>query len=820
MATVLKAPPKKKSFGQIIGEGLGSGFTQGFGEGYKQYQKGEEAKAKELTRQRGKLRASAKTGLGMYDEYKSFSPEMKGQLESLMGDYIEQGLSADEAFTQAYQQMIGAQDQAGPQEGQDQSSLWSQQLGAKGSPLEQLTKGLTDYPEAFTRQIAQMGRKGVGAAEGLYNALTGGKNTSPIQGLAPSGRETIEREPQGTPATDFYDKLVGEKGIPRNAKEDIGSSVLFGVPGMAGRSASLALKEMGAPEWVQELGDIGIMFLTQGGISAFQKAAPTLQKLSTLAKESGVAAEEIVKAAGVDISKLAQGEEAALNALKNKLSPAPEVSKKVTKTPKTVYDKQAAIREREVFGERLPESPLEYYEEIRAKDLKKESAKRPETKAREAEVRERLAPDEKRLYEEWKGQKEKLKDIQRGKNKASSKSEIDRIGVLEERQLAKLDRVSDQLKDIQYEMKYGRTRATEEHVNSLIEKQVKAIEDYVANPTEEITAKLKKDLADEEVFLDRANKIMERGELPGEVRPDTFIKMKTKYQDGYKAAVKKNNELIKELKGSKTKADIDKLAELKKQNKIFENRIKNLENRIIVQKDNIRAMRALDKPSGAFYKQQLKSTRQDLQQFQRDFFKQKRIKSPTEMKVSKQMSKETAKYEKAKPEIEKGKKLIEEPTKENIREAAKEADMPESEFSGALKEMREGTKPAAEAIEKGNVSPKTIKDFIQVLKKYRKYSIPAGLGLGIFTSLFEEATGYRIKSQDARLAFNVLGGTLSYGASSASYAFVNYLFESAQAKKLASLKGNFKERNKYLKNMEEKRGKTKTNKIIKKAREM
>jgi len=816
MATLLKAPPKKKSFGQIIGEGLGTGITKGFGEGYKQYQKGEETKAKELIRQRGKLRSSAKTGLGMYDEYKSFTPEMKGELESLMGDFIERGLSADEAFTQAYEQMTGAQE-----EGQDQSSLWSQQLGAKGSPLEQLTKEITDYPEAFSRQLAQMGRKGVGAAEGLYNALTGGKTTSPIQGLAPSGRETIEREPQGTPATDFYDKIVGEKGIPRSGKEDIASSVIFGAPGMAGKAGSLALKEMGAPEWVQELGDVVIMFLTQGGISAFQKAAPTLQKLSTLAKESGMAAEDIVKAAGVDISKLAQGEEAALTALKNKLSPAPEVSKKVTKAPKKVYDKQAGIREREIFGERLPESPLDYYEGIRTEKSRTESAKRDTTKAREAEVRERLAPDEKAKYNEYKAEKDKLTDLQRGRKKATSQKEIDRIGVLEERQAAKLDKISNDLKDIQYEMKYAQKRPTEEHVNSLIEKQVKAIEDYVANPTEEITAKLKKDLADEEVFLDRAEKIMERGELPGEVRPDSFIKMKKKYQDGYKAAVRKNKELIKDLKGSKAKSDIDKLAELKKQNKIFENRIQNLENRITVQKDNIKAMRALDKPSGSFYKQQLKSTRKDLDQFQRDFFKQKRIKSPTEMKVSKQMSKETAKYEKAKPEIEKGKKLIEEPTKENIREAAKEADMTESEFSGALKEMRKGTEKVASKMKDPNVTPTYIQGLINKLIKktkdnYKKLSL--GFVAGSIIEVFNQEFGFKLDNAYVR-GIVALGSARWNPGVTVGKEAVNWIYDHAQAAHLRTLKGKPVARNKYLKQMESRNGKTKMNRVRKLAEE-
>lgn len=863
MVTILPARKKQPSLGEKFANAFSSGFESAGSELTKIYdkrEKKEKAKAKELTRQREKRGASLDRGLRRYDKYKSFDETMTRDLEDLMDSFIDEGLTADEAFTKAYQKMIAPQEQSqmpsqeqahvqglAPSYGQqrDQSPSLIKRMMHSVPGWDEIQQGYRD-PKELLRPPAQMGRKLAGAADFASNVLTDPKRiaeqlmgrepsesrTSPVQGLSPHGRETLVKDSKDDQGIlSLYDKTVGEMGKPRNPYEEIASASAFGLPGMAGEAASLLIDKLGLPPWASALGNVGIMLLTQGRINKIRngpKLEKTLEQVAKQAQATGKSADAILSETGVDLAAVAAGDEAALNALSKKITPAPEVAKKVKETPKTVYDKQSAIREREVFGERLAESPIEYYEDIRSEKARKEGAKRPETKARDEARRAELAPEEKRLYEEFQGEKDKLKDIQRGKKKATSTAEKERIGVLEQRQISKLDKIRTQLQDIQYEMKNGRPRATEEYVNSLIEKQVKAIEDYVANPTEEITAKLKKDLADEEVFLDRAEKIMERGELPGEVRPDTFIKMKKKYQDGYKAAVKKNKELIKQLEGrthdrplTKKKADIDKVAELKKQNKIFENRIKNLENRITVQKDNIKAMRALDKPSGAFYKQQLKSTRKDLDQFQRDFFKQKRIKSPTEVKVSKQMSKETAKYEKAKPEIERGKKLIEEPTKENIREAAKEADMPESEFSGALKEMNKGTEKVASKMKDPNVTPTYVQGLINKLIQktkgnYKKLSL--GFIAGSIIEVLIQEFGFKLDNVYVRGIFALGSARWNPGVTVGKEA-VNWIYDHAQAAHLRTLKGKPVARNKYLKQMESRNGKTKMNRVRKLADE-
>jgi hypothetical protein len=241
------------------------------------------------------------------------------------------------------------------------------------------------------------------------------------------------------------------------------------------------------------------------------------------------------------------------------------------------------------------------------------------------------------MFGTLKAEKDKLFSIKKAKTEIRSMSELDRVGVLEDMQASKINKIEDRLKDIQYEMKNGRPRPTEEHIDNLISKKVKEVEEHISNPTEESMKAMTKDVDEERKFLEMANKLIDRGELPGELRPDTFIKMKQKYLNGYKAGIDKNQKIIDGLSGAKDGSSIKKVKEAEDAIKVFGDRIKSLENRIVVQTDKVKALGALEKPSGAFYKNQIKQARKDLEMFNHDLFKHKaRIKTQQELKVARQ----------------------------------------------------------------------------------------------------------------------------------------------------------------------------------------
>lgn len=810
MAVFLPQVQKKLGFGETIGASLGAGLSEGLVSGLERKRKEKEFKQSELLKNKSKIRSSAKSGLSLYDKNKAFDSDMTSKLEELMHEYVGQGFSPDEAFSQAYSDISGGLKSEGlktPSEkiiGSESSSSFKDKI--LGIPSK-LGAEITDFPEKASRQLAQMGRKGVSAAEGLYDYITSSQKTSPIQGLAPHGRETLTQEKIPS-ATSFYDKLVGEKGIPRNALEDIGSSAIFGVSGMAGEATKLALKEAGAPEWMQNVGDIGVMLLTQGGFSKFAKGTELLKDVAKASKRTGIPADDIFKSTGVDLAKVAAGDEAAISELSQRITEIPGISKKVKEVPKSVYNKEAAIREREVFGSKLPNSPLEDYYAIREGETLKELNKRPETKARDLEVRERLKPEETKLYEDLRNQKEQLQRIKKDKMRSTNPSDMERLGALEEFQAQKLDKISEQLKDVQYEMKYARSRPSEAEIDSQIQKSVEKYKEGIENPKEGFEGANRQIELDRK-YLDRASKILERGELPGEFRPDTFIKMKKKYLDGYEAAMNKSHEIIDALKGQKDAASIRRVSEEQQLIDRLTPRVKRLEADVINQTDNIKAMNALDKnkASGAFYKQQIKGLRKDLERFDYDLFKQKRIKNPQEIKTQKAF-KENSK------QIEKGKDLIENPSKESIKEAAEDAGISESEFSKALKEMRDGTKEAAEEIKKGTVTPNTEHKLVKTMKK-QAAKVGVGAAVGMSTALIEQEFGIKIKNQDVRTLFTLFGAGASLGGTYGGHKLISSWYDHSQAEELKKLRGNVREWNRYLKNMEEKNGKAKKNRVLK-----
>jgi hypothetical protein len=762
------------------------------------WEKSEKEKKLQLAKKSAKIRPGIKSFLSLYDRNKAFDADMISNLEEGSRKYIEQGFEPDEAISAAYNDILGApasreaSKEAFPQKTEGPSLF-------KGDP-EFLKKLGIVSDQGFLSDVETGLKKG---GRTLVNVLD-----FPLQlakksnYLGRGGFKTL---------TDYYDELTGGKGVPTNVVERVAQGIPLGFPGVAGAYTEEALHQAGLPESVQQAGNI-ISFIAAHRVK-FPELKNVLVDAKAVSEKTGQSTEQVLQKAqvesGADLEKVVAGDEAEISKLRSKITETPKISEKVSAAPKEFFNKKAAEKQRAVFGAKLPESPLEEYYDIKAREFEKEAAKRPETLAREKEIRERLAPEETRLYSELRNQKEQLTNIEKEIKRASPENQ-ERIRVLRDFQSKKVNETLEELKNVQYEMKYGRARPSEAEIDAQIQKSIKEFEEGILNPTEKTEKAIQRQLELDKKYLDRASKLIDRGELPGEIRPDTFLKMKQKYLEGYKAAIQKAKADIAELKGETDAVSLKKIADDQELVRRLSDRIKRLQADIVNQTDNIKAMRALEKPSGAFYKQQLKSLKKDAALFKDDLFKQKRIKAPGELKTGKVFKEQAA-------EIEKGRKLIEEPTKENIKEAAKEAGKNESEFSKALDQIKEEVKQTKEKVENGTVTPNTEAKFSKKLKGLASY-IGGGAALGALQALSEEFFHIKPEAQLMRVFSRILGlGSL--GSSSFGYKTVRDYFDGLQAEELIKLRGNISAWNQYINKMRSSYGESKVRRVQKIVRE-
>lgn len=755
---------------------------------------------------------------GTYDVIQQ-SGKMR-DFEALSRKYAEEGYGIEDALELAHDELLQRKlpkedysQLSGKKE--EKESSWADKL--LGIPSK-LKSELLEYPEKAKRQVSMMGRKLAGTLEPAIPQLEAYKS-SPLMGLVPHGKEipSYESRPQ---LTEAYDKFFGETGIPRTPLEEVAASAVFGVPGMIGEAGAQAIKAAGLPDWAAELGNVGLMILTQGRLNKFSSsrtAEKALKKAADASKRTGKPVDAILEETGVNLSKVAAGDEEATNLLAKRISEIPEVASKVSETPKEVYNRQAASREREVFGERLPESPLEEYYGIREREALKESRKRPETRLREEAIREELAPVERQLFRDLREAKDELTSIKRERLRAPE-SERFRFDEIETIQFQRLKEINDNLKDVQYQMKYGRARPTEAQINAQVEKHIGDVTESFKNPTPESIAKAEKVVEDDRRILESAKKILDRGELPGEINPDTFIKMQQKYLKGYQEAIAQQQRIIDGLTSTSKKTNIQKaqLKEAQDLMKLYKDRASVLEAKIINQTDNIKAMRALEKPSGAFYKNQLKNTRKDLEIFNHDFFKRKRVVSPGEEFKTKSLGKKVFSEKKAQ---ELGQKIVNEDPKLTAKELAKQVGIPEKQAEKLVSEIKSTTSDVSKKVKDGTLNPADEKKFIDILKKISKtktgktaIAAASGYAYGVAHALIEHISGEKPDSGLMSLlkSFLRIPGKITGG-----YSAGRNFFDSLQARELKEKLKDPSEAQKYIENMKKKYGSAKVKRVMK-----
>ena len=849
MVQIYDAPKREKSFGERLVGGLSEGVPKAFEEVFSEYKNKQASLNKELS---GTQSAMKKTA-SLYDADKSFleDEEKVSEWEELTRENIRSGMPKDVASKQALDTLKKKYQEEADIEEAEEAEQQADNPGSFGEAIMQPIKNLNPFdkkklyenPQQLLEDIkgsaSKLGYGAAAAADFAYQLLKAGSDLVPnipssVEGFGtPPGQEGKEQE-QMSPM-ELYAEFTGNRHVPEGVAQEILSNAVFGIPVMIQTALEKASDALGLPSWVGQLIGIASFKKTLKPKIARDKLPlikTELQEVENISKKTGVPPAEILKDAGIDIEKVLAGDAEALSNLKSKVTEVPEVGAKVSAAEKTVYNKKAAARERELFGEKLSETPIEEYHRIDADAAAKESKKTPITKAKEQSIREELQPKRDQAYQSLQHEKDQLIRIKKEKRKATG-DDLSRLEALESRQSNRISKIKEQLRDIEHEMKHSRKRVTDAELEAKAADAVERAKDYIENPTPESAAKLKKSIESDRKILEQSKKILDRGEMPGEVRPDTFVRMQKGYLEGYEAGIAKEQGIWDELAltNKKTPAQKNRMKQAEDRVNLYEKRAEVLKGKIVNQMDKIKVMEALDKPSGAFYKQQLKNTRKDLELFQHDLFKKKRGMTSEEVKTKRVASKEKLTPEKKTDQAKPGEKvkLSEEElrkqagapksegtkAKEKAKEKVKEEKKSRDEKKEKASEKKETTE-AKKKVEDGTLNPNDEDKIVRILKnKWVKRTAYGGL-IGAADAIWEEITGDRAPGGARSIIKSLAGRTWLV---SDARKFVHDMFVDAQIKEMKKRSHNPVLKQRYLDTIRKKYGKNRVNEIKRKMKE-
>jgi len=683
MVTVIDEPPSGMAlFGQSLGRGLNQGLSKLL-ESHNAKQNTE----REFKQVRGVLGKIYKEA----DPFGDIDTETRDDIRGLAQALTQAGLNSDQDSQSAYD-FISSRRRQKESAKEDETTLPEQTApltSAAGKTLSPTPEvyGQRDEGDSFWERVFKgTGRGAAMQAEMTYQpeALTQ-IPAGYLKGRTLGAADIAQPETGGG---QVFRELASLAGLGKTFGQAKGVIEKVTKPqGALGKvlSASIAGGGISAAEQLIKNGEIDpkqLAFETTvwtGLEGLFLAASPLLKALKgpieTVAKETGQPAQQILKEAaeksGADLASAVQGDVTEINKLRKSITEAPEVAKRVTETPKETFKEKSAIRQREVFAERVKESPLEEY-----LAPEKEVAKRPETVAKESEVTQRVSPLVQQKNAEIVKVAQDLRDLKAARRSVPPESQARIEAGIKHAEDVQLPRLRNELADLKYELKNFRKPPTEAEINTQIKKSVDEFAQEIKNPTEEGKKRIARQLELDKKYIENANRLAERGELPGEIRPDTFIKMKKKYLDSYQEAIKALRDEIKSLRGAKDVESVNKMMETRRLADVLDGRMRRLRSDIVSQTDKLKAMQGLKGAPGAFYKQQLKSLRPDVEAFQKDFFRTMKHLKPTEaLKVEKVGVKEIQRIGKT---IEVARKN---PTLENVQKAAEEVGIPKEEIN-------------------------------------------------------------------------------------------------------------------------------------------
>jgi hypothetical protein len=843
-----------------IGEGFGSGFSEGIKGGLAAQLSGLLAKKKEV----GKVRTNLNSLVKRYGK-DAFDPDTINGFESRAKQLLDQGIvsSADDATMMAIQERIQKNLQEGaPKEAPKSglSSLFTPKEEASKIRQTDLSKSLKELTETLKGAGAKIAYPFVGLAD-LPSQVTEQAGTgirklvSLAQGQSEEefqkGEDRFKKFAQEHPALSFgagistgpslqesFLKATGGRGPGENPIERIIQGALS--TGSPAGGVVQAVKEVQEalgielPPAVQAAVE-ALTFVTaiKAGqnikLPALKAGRKILDKAEKVAAEMGLKPEEVIQKAtqesGADLGKALEGNAAEINKLNRKITQEAPGAEKVSKTQKQFFSPKEAIKQREAFGRKVGESPLaEYFKPEKVVEH------RPETLAKQKEVTDTLVPKVERLEKQISLDKQDLRQMQLSR-KDFSGNELARIESNIHFKENAIQRKMDELKDLRYELKYFRKRPTEAEIDAAVKKSADAYIEEAKNPTPEGMKKAERQLQLDKDYIESAEKILNRGELPGEIRPDTHIKMKQKYLDGYNAMIRTLKDEIKSLKSAKDVESLRRVSENQKAVNYLENRARRLKSDVVNQTDKIKAMRGLEGPSGAFYKHQLKDLHKDVEQFQKDFFKyskEKSIKQQITEKSAAEPIKEVGKqFEKA---TKLGEEVAKNPTEANIQKVAEATGQNPAQVKQEVSKMGDLLKDRAQKLKDGKATENDVHGAARDVNKQISHweskakgvskIIIKGFGVGVIKGIIENEFGERIPSKYISLGYTIFGksGTSRYagrfigiGAGSQT---VDYIYNKIESSKLKELRKNPNEYTKYIQELKKRYRPKRVNQII------
>lgn len=726
MVQFIDEPPSPMSqFAQSFGQGLNQGLN-----GMLKASQQKANSEKELKQVRGVLRGIFKDS----DPYERLNRESRDDMTKLAQEFTKMGINSDEASQTAFDLISGALKQKKTQakaQRQQQASV-EDEIKAASEPgfyeknlafrpnRQPLSKLFGFDPQAPVNTAAGLGRTVPMTADFLANLYTGARQTGEFagEGLPEEQKELLKSSRKTGPLSVFpvpdfphpefteqYDINTGGRGVPSGPGGRVGQATAAGAmvggpPGAAVGALMSSVSELGEqlglPSWATELLSFVAPIAGAKGVSVAGSrtaAKSVIKEAESVSQKTGKPIGEVLSEAAqkgkIDTSKVAAGDVKEVSKLKNAVSKTvPDVAERVKQTPKTVFHEKAAIKERESFGKNLKERPLEEYFKPE-KETKSEAA----TLAKKAENEARLRPLEKEKFSEIQRLQDEIRKLQGARQRGGSAIENGRLNANIDVTRNRLQQRIEELRDVQYELKHNRPRASEAEIDTAIKKSVEEFKREAANPTEKGQKEILNQLELDKKYLERAQRVLNAGEIPGDVRPDTFLKLKNKYIEGYEAAIKSLREQVESLRGEKDAASIKQMQDSRKTIDYLKDRLPRLKADLRNQTDKLKTIKGLSGAQGAFFKQQLKTLRPDVSAFQKDFFR------AMEEKTSKKTRVETA-FKKGAEEVKKFtetvKKAQEKPTPENVDKVVKQAEIPKEKFDKAQKETQEILKKAKE----------------------------------------------------------------------------------------------------------------------------
>jgi hypothetical protein len=527
------------------------------------------------------------------------------------------------------------------------------------------------------------------------------------------------------------------------------------------------------------------------------KGAVTEQKIIQEAAKN-------LEARGVSVIKAAEGDSKALN----------EIQKESTKVAKT-FERAEKFNRKEIEkirgekAEKLVQSPLEEYYAP-----KKEVVHRPETLAKEAE---RIKPLQAKIKQSERSllnlQYDILKAEERLKDGAAELGEsgVKRVQALIDHNKLQHQKHLNEIRAAQFEIKYGKPPATTEQIQVQISKSFDEIRAGIKDPTAAKVQKLEKALEQNKEAVETAQRLTDRGELPGPKVFDEFIKIKQEYVKAYGDLIEELGTFIRENKGDKALAS--QVENARRIKGLVEQSRERAKASIVNQTDKRKAMKTLEGASGALWKNLLKDVRTDVDAFKKQWVKVNSVMNPAEKRTLEAVQKTgVAKKDYKTPASTP--KPLEAGAEAKAGAQKKKADQEFKDTIGSFGEKFQGGKSTEKDIVKAeNAMQKYLKRLNGIPGKLLK-----GGAIGALQSIFEEMTGIKIPVGilGAAIPGNLYGRGAGIGGAAIGHRYTTKLFDYIEEQKLRKLR-NTQEFQKYRKELEQRYSAARANRIVKAA---